>query len=200
MRSISASTSSIPANVYSDGTSEEFLGRAIKDFAKREEVIIATKVHGRMRKDVNGAGLSRKAIMNEIDASLTRLGMDYVDLYQTHRWDNETPIEETLEALHDVVKAGKARYIGTSSMYAWQFSKALYLAEKHQLDPVRVDAEPLQPPLPRGGAGDDAALRRPAYRRHPLEPPRPRSPHPRMGRANRAHADRRVRQDPLPSR
>ncbi len=119
------------ANVYSDGTSEEFLGRAIKDFAKREEVVIATKVHGRMRKDVNGAGLSRKAIMNEIDASLTRLGMDYVDLYQTHRWDNETPIEETLEALHDVVKAGKARYIGASSMYAWQFSKALYLADKH---------------------------------------------------------------------
>ena len=119
------------ANVYSDGTSEEILGRAISDFGKRDEVVIATKAHGRMRPDANGAGLSRKAIMTEIDASLKRLGMDYVDLYQTHRWDNETPIEETLEALHDVVKAGKARYIGASSMYAWQFCKALYLADRH---------------------------------------------------------------------
>jgi len=119
------------ANVYSDGTSEEFLGRAMKDLARRDEVVIATKVHGRMRADVNGGGLSRKAIFTEIDASLSRLGMDYVDLYQIHRWDNSTPIEETLEALHDVVKSGKARYIGASSMYAWQFSKALYVAEKH---------------------------------------------------------------------
>jgi aryl-alcohol dehydrogenase-like predicted oxidoreductase len=119
------------ANVYSDGTSEEILGRATRDFAKREEVVIATKVHGRMRKDPNGAGLSRKAIMTEIDNSLRRLGMDYVDLYQTHRWDYDAPIEETLEALHDVVKAGKARYIGASSMYAWQFCKALQLAERH---------------------------------------------------------------------
>lgn len=119
------------ANVYSDGTSEEILGRAIRDFARREEVVIATKVHGRMRPDVNGAGLSRKAILTEIDASLRRLGMDYVDLYQIHRWDSQTPIEETLEALHDVVKAGKARYIGASSMYAWQFCKALTLADQH---------------------------------------------------------------------
>ncbi len=119
------------ANVYSDGTSEEILGRAIKDFAQREEVVIATKLHGRMRPGPNGAGLSRKAVMAEIDASLTRLGMDYVDLYQIHRWDYETPIEETLEALHDVVKAGKARYIGASSMFAWQFSKALYTSETH---------------------------------------------------------------------
>jgi len=116
------------ANVYSDGTSEEILGRALKDFAGREEVVVATKVHGRMRKDPNGRGLSRKAIMTEIDASLRRLGMEYVDLYQIHRWDYETPIEETLEALHDVVRAGKARYIGASSMYAWQFCKAQYLA------------------------------------------------------------------------
>src|SRR5882762_1490850 len=108
------------ANVYSDGTSEEILGRAIRDCARREEVVIATKVHGRMRPDVNGAGLSRKAILTEIDASLRRLGMDYVDLYQIHRWDAHTPIEETIEALHDVVKSGKARYIGASSMYAWQ--------------------------------------------------------------------------------
>jgi aryl-alcohol dehydrogenase-like predicted oxidoreductase len=119
------------ANVYSDGTSEEILGRAIRDMAKREEVVIATKAHGRMRPDPNGAGLSRKALFAEIDASLKRLNMDYVDLYQTHRWDSSTPIEETLEALHDIVKAGKARYIGASSMYAWQFSKALYLADKH---------------------------------------------------------------------
>jgi aryl-alcohol dehydrogenase-like predicted oxidoreductase len=119
------------ANVYSDGTSEEILGRAIRDLTRREEVVIATKVHGRMRPDANGAGLSRKAIMAEIDASLRRLGMDYVDLYQTHRWDTDTPIEETLEALHDVVKAGKARYIGASSMHAWQFCKALYLADRH---------------------------------------------------------------------
>ena len=119
------------ANVYSDGSSEEILGRAIRDFAKRAEVVIATKVHGRMRPDVNGAGLSRKAIMTEIDNSLRRLGMDYVDLYQTHRWDNDTPIEETMEALHDVVKAGKARYIGASSMYAWQFAKANYLADRY---------------------------------------------------------------------
>ncbi len=117
------------ANVYSDGTSEEILGRAIRDFAKREEVVIATKLNGRMRPDPNGAGLSRKAVMAEIDASLTRLGMEYVDLYQIHRFDSETPIEETLEALHDVVKAGKARYIGASSMYAWQFAKALYVSD-----------------------------------------------------------------------
>jgi 1-deoxyxylulose-5-phosphate synthase len=119
------------ANVYSDGTSEEIVGRALADFARREEVVIATKVHGRMRRGPNGAGLSRVAIMAEIDNSLRRLGTDYVDLYQIHRWDHRTPIEETLEALHDVVKAGKARYIGASSMYAWQFSKALYLAKEH---------------------------------------------------------------------
>src|SRR6266496_1269891 len=119
------------ANRYSLGHSEEILGRAIRDFARRDEVVIATKVHGRMRPGPNGAGLSRKAIMGEIDASLSRLGTDYVDLYQIHRWDYDTPIEETLEALHDVVKSGKARYIGASSMFAWQFCKALYLADLH---------------------------------------------------------------------
>jgi aryl-alcohol dehydrogenase-like predicted oxidoreductase len=117
------------ANVYSDGTSEEIVGRALRDFASREEVVIATKVHGRMRPGPNGQGLSRKAIFAEIDASLRRLGTDYVDLYQIHRFDSATPLEETLEALHDVVKAGKARYIGASSMYAWQFAKALFLAD-----------------------------------------------------------------------
>jgi len=119
------------ANIYSDGTSEEILGRALRDFARRDDVVIATKVFNAMRQGPNAKGLSRKAIMTEIDASLKRLGTDYVDLYQIHRWDYRTPIEETLEALHDVVKAGKARYIGASSMHAWQFAKALYLADRH---------------------------------------------------------------------
>ncbi|MGA5016988.1 aldo/keto reductase [Streptomyces griseoincarnatus] len=117
------------ANVYSDGTSEEIVGRALRDFARRDDVVLATKVHGRMRPGPNGAGLSRKAIMTELDHSLRRLGTDYVDLYQIHRWDPHTPVEETMEALHDVVKAGKVRYIGASSMYAWQFSKTQYTAE-----------------------------------------------------------------------
>jgi aryl-alcohol dehydrogenase-like predicted oxidoreductase len=119
------------ANVYSDGTSEEIVGKLLKEFAPRDAIVLATKVHGRMRPDANGGGLSRKAILAEIDHSLRRLGTDYVDLYQIHRWDHDTPIEETLEALHDVVKAGKARYIGASSMSAWQFAKALYLADQH---------------------------------------------------------------------
>src|SRR5215211_4498252 len=117
------------ANVYSIGASEEILGRALKDFTKRDEVIIATKVHGKMRDDPNGGGLSRKAILGEIDASLQQLGTEYVDLYQIHRWDYETPIEETMEALNDVVRAGKARYIGASSMFAWQFAKSLHISE-----------------------------------------------------------------------
>ncbi|MER7937978.1 MULTISPECIES: aldo/keto reductase [unclassified Streptomyces] len=119
------------ANVYSDGTSEEIVGRALRDFARRDEIVLATKVHGRMRPGPNGGGLSRKAILTEIDHSLARLGTDYVDLYQIHRFDHETPVEETMEALHDVVKAGKARYIGASSMYAWEFSKAQYTAERN---------------------------------------------------------------------
>jgi len=119
------------ANSYSDGTSEEIVGRALKDFARREEIVVATKVYFPMREGRNARGLSRKSIMTEVDASLSRLGMDYVDLYQIHRWDSRTPIEETLEALHDVIKAGKARYIGASSMFAWQFSKALYKADQH---------------------------------------------------------------------
>jgi 1-deoxyxylulose-5-phosphate synthase len=119
------------ANVYSAGSSEEITGRAVRDFADREDVVLATKVNGRMRPGPNGAGLSRKAILQEIDASLTRLGTDYVDLYQIHRWDPTTPIEETMEALHDVVRSGKARYIGASSMWAWQFAKAQHVAETH---------------------------------------------------------------------
>jgi 1-deoxyxylulose-5-phosphate synthase len=117
------------ANSYSEGTSEEILGEALRRYARRDEVVIATKVYNRMKPGPNGAGLSRKAILNEIDQSLRRLGTDYVDLYQIHRWDRSTPIEETLEALHDVVKAGKARYIGASTMPAWQFAKALHVSD-----------------------------------------------------------------------
>src|SRR5215468_9783359 len=116
------------ANRYSLGSSEEILGRAIKDFARRDEVVIATKVHGAMRSGPNGGGLSRKAIMTEVDHSLRRLGTDYIDLYQIHRLDHRTPLDETLEALHDVVRAGKVRYLGASSMFAWQFAKALFTA------------------------------------------------------------------------
>ena len=119
------------ANMYGNGRSEEVLGRALRDFAKRDEVVVATKVYFPMRSDVNGRGLSRKAIMTEIEYSLRRLGTDYVDLYQIHRWDYDTPIDETLEALHDLVKSGRVRYIGASSMFAWQFCKALYLADLH---------------------------------------------------------------------
>ncbi len=117
------------ANVYSDGSSEEIVGRALGEFARREDVVIATKVNGRMRPGANGAGLSRVHIMEQIDASLARLGTDYVDLYQIHRWDPGVPIEETMEALHDVVKAGKARYIGASSMWTWQFAQAQHAAD-----------------------------------------------------------------------
>ncbi|MFG2779631.1 aldo/keto reductase [Streptomyces prunicolor] len=119
------------ANVYSDGTSEEITGRALKDFARRDEIVLATKVHGRMHDGPNSSGLSRKAIMTEIDHSLERLGTDYVDLYQIHRADPHTPVEETMEALHDLVKVGKVRYIGASSMYAWQFAKHQHVAERH---------------------------------------------------------------------
>src|SRR3712207_3804450 len=117
------------ANVYSAGTSEDITGRLLRELTDREDVVLATKVHGRMRPGPNGGGLSRKAIMRELDASLHRLGTDYVDLYQIHRWDPDTPIEETMEALHDVVRVGKVRYLGASSMYAWQFAKAQYTAD-----------------------------------------------------------------------
>jgi aryl-alcohol dehydrogenase-like predicted oxidoreductase len=119
------------SNSYSDGSSEEILGRALREIARRDEVVLATKVYFPQRKGPNARGLSRKAIFAAIDASLARLGVDHVDLYQIHRWDYDTPIEETLEALHDVVKAGKARYLGASSMFAWQFCKALYAARGH---------------------------------------------------------------------
>jgi aryl-alcohol dehydrogenase-like predicted oxidoreductase len=119
------------ANTYAIGTCEELTGRMLKEMARRDEIVLASKVYNRMRPGPNGAGLGRKAIMSEIDHSLRRLGTDYLDLYQIHRWDYATPIEETLEALHDVVKAGKARYIGASSMFAWQFAKALFTSDLH---------------------------------------------------------------------
>jgi len=119
------------ANLYSDGTSEEILGRALRDFARREEVVVATKVRFPSRRAPNIGGLSRKAILFEIDASLKRLGLDHVDLYQIHRADPETPIEETMQALHDVVRSGKARYLGASSMFAWQFAKAQQVAKEN---------------------------------------------------------------------
>jgi aryl-alcohol dehydrogenase-like predicted oxidoreductase len=119
------------ANIYSQGTSEQFLGRALKDFANRDEIVLATKVWGKMQEGPNGGGLSRKSILSEIDHSLKRLGTDFVDLYIIHRWDYNTPIEETMEALNDIVRMGKARYIGASAMFAWQFQKALYTSEKH---------------------------------------------------------------------
>jgi aryl-alcohol dehydrogenase-like predicted oxidoreductase len=123
------------ADVYSGGASETATGRLIPKFLSRDEVVIATKVHGQMTSGPNGRGLGRKHVLAAIDASLQRLGMDYVDLYQIHRWDPETPIEETMDALHDIVRVGKARYIGASSMYAWQFAKAQRIAERHDWTP-----------------------------------------------------------------
>ncbi len=125
------------ANVYSAGSSEEIVGRALAEYGRRDELVIATKVNGRMHEGPNGQGLSRKAILAEIDHSLRRLGTDYVDLYQIHRWDPAVPVEETLEALHDVVRAGKARYLGASSMWAWQFAKAQHTARAHGWTPFR---------------------------------------------------------------
>lgn len=123
------------ANIYSDGTSEEIVGRALRDFARRDEIVVATKGRFGLRRAPNIGGLSRKALFQQVDASLLRLGMDHVDLYQIHRWDPETPIEETMEALHDIVKAGKARYIGASSMHAWQFAKAQHVAARNGWTP-----------------------------------------------------------------
>ncbi len=161
------------ADVYNGGQSEVVTGRVLpKLFGMREEYVVATKVHGGTMPGENGRGLSRKHIMASIDASLQRLGMDYVDLYQIHRFDPATPVQETMDALHDVVKAGKARYIGASSMFAWQFAKLQAVARPPAA--VRIDAEPLQPPLPRGGAGDDPAVHRPGGRGDPVEPARAR--------------------------
>ena len=171
------------ADTYSAGASEVITGRLLRKLLSREEYVLATKVFMPMTPGENGGGLSRKHILAAIDASLQRLELDYVDLYQIHRWDNRTPIEETMDALDTVVRAGKARYIGASSMFAWQFAKAQRAAERAGLHAVRLDAEPLQPRLPRGGARDDPPLPRRGRWRDPLEPPRSRparrQPHPR---------------------
>ena len=155
------------ADMYSLGASEQVLGRALKDFGpSRDKLVIATKVFFPMGDDPNQKGLSRKHIMHAIDDSLRRLGTDYVDLYQIHRFDYETPIEETLAALHDVVKSGKARYIGASSMFAWQFAQMLHTSDRLGLDALCHHAEPLQPGLSRRRARDDPAVpggRRRAY-------------------------------------
>ena len=163
------------ANVYSGGASEEVLGRFLKANVRREAVVVATKVHGSMRDEANGQGLSRKEILFELDQSLRRLQMDYVDLYQIHRWDQETPIEETLEALHDAVKAGKVRYIGASSMYAWQLAKALYLADLHGWTRFVSMQDHFEPALQGRGAGDAAALCSGGNRCHSVEPAGARS-------------------------
>ncbi len=174
------------ADVYSLGVSEEITGRALKDFAQRDEVVIATKVHGQMGDTPNQRGLSRKHILHAIDDSLRRLGTDYVDLYQIHRFDRDTPIEETLEALHDVVKAGKARYIGASSMYAWEFAQMLYTADLNGWTRFVSMQNHYNLDLPRGRARDDPALRGSRHRRHPVESAGARllggQPHPRQGR------------------
>ncbi len=187
------------ANVYSDGTSEEIVGKLLKEFASRDAIVLATKVHGRMRPDANGAGLSRKAILTEIDHSLRRLGTDYVDLYQIHRWDYETPIEETLAALHDVVKAGKARYIGASSMYAWQFTKALYLADRHGWTRFVSMQNHYNLMYREEEARDDAAVPKPRHRRDPVEPARPRTFGAAVAKASsdRSHRRGRIRQKTL---
>lgn len=156
------------ANVYSNGRSEEIVGKALWDYSSRDEVVLATKVYFEMGPGPNERGLSRKHILSSIDASLKRLGTDYVDLYQIHRWDYDTPIEETLEVLHDVVKAGKARYIGASAMYAWQFAKALYTADLHGWTRFVFYATALQPDLPRRGTRNAAPLPGSKDRRDPL--------------------------------
>ena len=186
------------ANVYSAGASEEVLGRFLKANVRREAVVIATKVHGLMRDEPNGQGLSRKAIFFELDQSLRRLQTDYVDLYQIHRWDYETPIEETLEALHDVVKSGKVRYIGASSMFAWQFTKSLYLAHLQRLDPVRLHAESLQFAVPRRGTRNDSSLPSRGHRSHAVEPARARPLDASVAKpTDQALRNRSVRQDAL---
>ena len=166
---ISGSIFSTPRTCTLEGVSEEILGTLLK--GQREQVVIATKVHGRMREnDPNGEGLSRKHIMHEIDASLKRLQTDRIDLYQIHRWDYTTPIEETLQALGDIVRSGKAIYIGASSMWAWQFAKSLYLSDIDGSPSLCQHAESIQPGLQRGRKGDDPAVQGPKDCPNSLEP------------------------------
>jgi aryl-alcohol dehydrogenase-like predicted oxidoreductase len=178
------------ADMYSDGASEEITGRLLaRLFAHRDDYALATKVYFPMGSAPNDRGLSRKHVLSAIDASLRRLGVDYVDLYQIHRWDYETPIEETMAALHDVVQAGKARYIGASSMFAWQFAKGPARGRALWLDQVRVDAESLQPALPGGKARNDPAVRRPGRRRAAVQPAGPRRARGQPDPAGRAADD-----------
>ena len=171
------------ADTYSQGASEIITGRLLGKLLARDEFVLATKVFMPMTPGENGGGLSRKHILAAIDASLQRLEIDYVDLYQIHRWDNRTPIEETMEALHDVVRAGKARYIGASSHVRLAVRQGAARRRAARAAAVRLDAEPLQPRLPRGGARDDPPVHRPGRRGDPLEParsrPARRQPHPR---------------------
>ena len=171
------------ADMYSRGASEEVTGTLLREFfARRDDYVLATKVFNPMGDGPNDRGLSRKHVLASIDASLRRLGTDHVDLYQIHRWDPHTPIEETMEALHDVVRAGKARYIGASSMFAWQFAKAQHIADLGGWTRFVSHAGPLQPDLPRGGAGDAPAVPRPGRRGDPVEPAGPRA----AGRSHRS--------------
>jgi Aldo/keto reductase family len=172
------------ANIYARGSSEEIVGRALKKYTRREDIVLATKVFFKMHDGPGGSGLSRKAIMEQIDASLGRLGTDYVDLYQIHRFDPNTSVEETMEALHDVVKAGKARYLGASSMWAWQFAKDAARRRSPRLDPVRLHAGPVQPDAARGGARDVRPARRPRRGQYPVQPPGQRQAGPAVGRTH----------------
>jgi hypothetical protein len=190
------------ADMYSLGVSEEILGRALKRFGvPRDRVVIATKVFNAMGDDPNLQGLSRKHILHSIDDSLRRLGTDYVDLYQIHRFDYRTPIEETLRALDDIVRAGKALYLGASSMYAWQFAKMLYTADQLGLRRFVSMQGHYKPGLPRGRAGNDAAVPRGGHRPHSLEPAGARllgrKPAARGSGRHLARQDRRVRPQTL---
>ena len=189
------------ADVYSQGASEVATGRLVPRYLSRDEAVIATKVHGQMTPGPNGRGLSRKHILAAIDASLQRLDMDYVDLYQIHRWDPQTPIEETMEALHDVVRAGQGALHRRQQHARLAVRQGPARRRAQRLDALRLDAEPLQPPLPRGGARDDPAVHRPGRRRHPLEPAGARLPHrhahPRGRAAHDARGDRRLPGRPL---
>ena len=184
------------ADMYSRGRSEEVTGRWLRELTRRDEVVVASKLYFPLRDGPNAQGLSRKRVFDACDASLRRLGLDTIDLYQIHRWDPGTPIEETLEALDALVRAGKVRYLGASSMAAWQFAKAIYTADRLGLHRFVVDAEPLQPHLPRRRAGDDPALRRGGDRRDPVEPARAgasrRQPQAHGAGTHRAREERRL--------
>jgi 1-deoxyxylulose-5-phosphate synthase len=181
------------ANAYGYGTSEEIVGRAIRAYTRREDIALATKVFFKMHDGPGGSGLSRRAIVEQLDNSLRRLGTDYVDLYQIHRFDPTTPVEETMEALHDMVKAGKVRYLGASSMWAWQFSKMQYTADLHGWTRFVSMQNQYSLMQTRGRARDVRPARRSRCRVDPVEPAREGTPGPPLGRADRAQRHRRGR-------